>query len=291
VTFRRALFVANPIAGRGRGERVAREVVEGLRARGIEGELYLTRARGDATQRVQALDPALDLIVSVGGDGTLREIFAGLDGERVPVAIVPLGTANVLSLDLKLPRDVAGAIGVIERGRSTAIDVAFVNGELSFLVTGVGLDALVVREVERARRGPITKLAYVSALRRALREYRVPRLEVELDGVREPGPVGALLISNVIHYGCSFHLASERVLDDGLFEVYLFRDARPLSMARAALRGLLASWPGGTCEMRRARRVRVGSDQPVAYHVDGDFRGETPIQLEVSPVRRRILIP
>ena len=85
--------------------------------------------------------------------------------------------------------------------------------------------------------------------------------------------------------------AVERALDDGLFEVYLFRKARPLPMAAAALRGFLSHLPGGSCEMVRATRVRVTAREPVPYHVDGDFGGRTPLDFAVSAQRRRILIP
>jgi YegS/Rv2252/BmrU family lipid kinase len=288
---RRTLVIANPIAGSGRGERAAREIAEGLRARGGEVELHLTRGRGDAVERVTAERANFDQLVSVGGDGTLREVLEGLDGERTPVAIYPLGTANVLSIDLALPRDVPGLLRVIERGRTQTLDVARVNGHLSFLVSGVGLDARAVREVELARRGPISKSTYIGAMLRALRGYKAPELALEIDGERLDFPVGQVLISNIVHYGGVFRLSSQRALDDGFWEVYLFRDARLHAMAAAGLRGFFASLPGGSCEMRRARRVRVTSSEPVAYHVDGDFRGETPLDFEVSPVRRTVLVP
>ena len=289
--FRHALVIGNPIAGAGRGERSARGLSEGLRARGLEVELHLTAGRGDATRRVRGRAREVDLLVSVGGDGTLREVLDGVGDESVPVGILPMGTANVLSLDLKLPRDVAGALEVLARGRTQAIDVARVNGSLGFLVTGVGLDAAVVEELERRRSGPISKSSYVWAALSALRGYATPELTLELDGQRAAGPVGAVLVSNIVHYGGVFRLDAGRRLDDGLYEVYLFRDARLLPMAFAALRGFFSHLPGGSCEMRRARRVRITSPVPVPYHVDGDFGGHTPLDFEVSATRRRILIP
>ncbi len=283
------LIVANPIAGRGRGERVANELARELRQRGFEVDLRLTRARGDAQRWALEAGRGAPFVVSVGGDGTLREVFEGLD-ELTPVALAPLGTANVLSLDLALPREPAAIAEMALRGRTQALDVARANGVLSFLVTGVGLDAAVVHEVERARRGPITKLAYLGAATRALKHYRAPQLEVELDGERVTGPVGMLLASNVVHYGGSFRLSSSRVLDDGAFEVYLFRDARPFALGTLFARAFLASLPGGSCELRRARRVLVRSAEPVPYHVDGDRGGATPLELEVCG-RRRVIVP
>jgi YegS/Rv2252/BmrU family lipid kinase len=289
--FRRALVIGNPIAGRGRGEASARALSEGLQRLGVDVELHLTRARGDGVGRVASRRNDVDLVVSVGGDGTLREVLEGLDGERTPVAVFPLGTANVLSLDLKLPRDVEGTLRVIAGRKTQLLDVARVNGHLSFLVSGVGLDASAVREVERARRGPISKFSYVPAMLRALRGYRPPHLELEIDGVRVDGPVGMLLISNIIHYGGVIRLSADRALDDGLWEVYVFRNAGLPALAAAGLRGFFSHLPGGSCEMLRARRVRITASEPVAYHVDGDFRGETPLDFEVSPVRRTLLVP
>lgn len=289
--FRRALVIANPIAGRGWGERAANELHAGLKGLGIESELHLTRHRGDALDTTRARRDEFDLVASVGGDGTLREVFEGLGDDSVPVAVLPLGTANVLSIDLKLPRQAAGTLELVRRARSTALDVATVNGRLSFLVTGVGFDAAAVAEVERRRKGPITKWSYVAAVAAVLRSWKPVPLEVELDGQRVEGPVEGLFASNIVHYGGVLRLSDTRVLDDGLFDIYLFRDGRLPALAGVGLRGLFGKLPGGSCELRRARRVRVTSALAVPYHVDGDFGGSTPVELEVSPTRRRILVP
>jgi diacylglycerol kinase family enzyme len=112
--FRRALVVANPIAGRGLGETVGRELATGLSKLGIATELYLTRGRGDARAKLRNLREPIDLVVSVGGDGSLREVLDGLMDPEIPVALVPLGTANVLALDLGLAKNVDRALEVIE---------------------------------------------------------------------------------------------------------------------------------------------------------------------------------
>lgn len=290
--FRRALVVANPIAGRGLGETVGREVAAGLSKLGVATELYLTRARGDARARLRSQRERLDLVVSVGGDGSLREVLDGLMDPAIPVAMVPLGTANVLALDLGLERNVDRALEIIAGRRLQRLDVARVNGHLSFLVTGIGFDGAVVREVERARRGPITKWAYSRAIVRALRGYHEPKLAVELDGKHLEGRFGLVLISNIVHYGGSLRLSRARRFDDGRFEVYLFPSATPRHLAALAVRGFLAELPGGACRLETAARARVTSDDgPVPYQVDGDFRGETPVEFEVLRRQHRILIP
>lgn len=290
--FRRALVVANPIAGRGKGGAAAEELARGLRKLGATTEIHLTAGRGDAWHWLRSADRKADLVVAVGGDGTVGEVLHGLVDTEVPVGILPLGTANVLAAELHLPRDVDRALEIIARKRAATIDVATVNGMLSFLVMGVGFDGRAVHEVAARRRGPITKLAYATAVVRALAGYREPRLEAEIDGEPvEGGPFGLVLCSNITHYGGFMRLSPEGRLDDGRFDVYLFRSATPFGLVGHAVRGVLGRLIGEACLVRSARHLRVTSDAPVPVQVDGDPAGETPVELEVGDRQYRILVP
>src|SRR5688572_12857720 len=88
--FRRALVVANPIAGRGRARAAARELAIGLEQLGVASELYFTTARGDARLWLRARARDHDLVVAVGGDGTVSEVLDGLVDRSVPIAILPM---------------------------------------------------------------------------------------------------------------------------------------------------------------------------------------------------------
>lgn len=290
--YRHAWVIANPIAGRGRGQSVAEEVCRGLHNRGVRSELHVTRRAGDARARLATMPPSVDLVISVGGDGTLAEVMSGLPDPELPIGILPLGTANVLGLDVGLPRDVDRALEIIARAKSEPIDVCKVNGRLSFLATGVGLDSIVVRRLEELRDGPITKATWIRAGLGALPRYRAPELRVELDGETLPGAWGWVLVSNVVHYAGVFRLDDGCRRDDGEYEVYLFRKAKKRHLPGILLRLLMGRLPGGHCEMRRAKRVKVESlGGPVPVQVDGDLHGETPVDLEVSATRHRILVP
>lgn len=290
--FQRALILVNPIAGRGRAERAARELAQLLEREGAEVELCATRKKGDARERAERIGPELERLIVVGGDGTVSEVLQGLARHELPLLILPMGTANVMGLDLGLPRDAAGALRVLREGRLQRLDVARVAGHgLSFLVTGIGLDGMVTRELERVRRGPITKWSWVRAALRAFRNYREPQLEVELDGRVLEERYGFVLFSNVIHYGGHPVLRGQRRLDDGLFEVYLFRSCSRLGLLAHALRALTRGFPSPRCELQRARRLRVHSDEPVAFQVDGDFAGQTPLELEVLAQPFTLLVP
>jgi diacylglycerol kinase (ATP) len=292
--YRRAIVVANPVAGRGKGRAAALELEEGLKRMGASTGVYLTEGRGDAWHFLRSMEEDVDLVVAVGGDGTIGEILHGLVDPEVPVGILPLGTGNILAAELGLPRDVHRALEIFERKKTARIDVATVNGNLrSFLVVGVGFDGYAVREVAARRTGPISKLSYLPAALRALGDYREPSLEVEIDGEPvEGGPFGLVLASNINHYGGFMRLSPEGRPDDGRFEVYLFRGGSPFRLAGHAARGVFGRLLGKSCLVRPARRLRVTSEEPVPVQVDGDAAGETPVHLEVEhDVQYRILVP
>jgi len=298
--FRRALVLVNPIAGRGRARGAAEALVAGLTESGIECELHFTGARGDAMRRARSIEAEFDLAVSVGGDGTVGEVLEGLSGRQVPVAsvrgvpvaILPIGTANVMSLDLGIPRDVREVVQMIARGKITALDTARVNASrLSFLVTSVGFDAAAVHEVEARRRGPITRFDYFTAGLRALWRYEPRRLAVEVDGRELPGRFALVIASNIVHYGGLKVLSADRRIDDGLFEVYLFAKGSRSSLLGYGIRALVSGLPGGSCTRLRARTIRITSDAPAPCQVDGDAFGETPVEIVVDPVQSRLVVP
>ncbi|MDF1798103.1 MAG: diacylglycerol kinase family protein [Planctomycetota bacterium] len=298
--FASALVVANPIAGKGRGEAAARDLAAGLERLGTRVDLRLTAGAGDAKRWATERPGDVDLAVSIGGDGTLRELLDGLTnsgGGDLPVATLPMGTANVLALDFRLPRHVPGLLEVIEAGHTRLLDLAEVrSGEsgpsmTSFLAIGIGLDANVVHRLDAARTGTITKLSYVPHVLSEVRSYRPAVLRVAVDGEPLEGTFGQVIVSNMIHYGGFLKLDPETRSDDGRWELYLWRDASRRALAASTLRGTLGRIPGGACQRLHARQVSVSSESPVPYHVDGDPGGMTPLALRLTGRRQAILAP
>ena len=289
--YRRALAVVDPTAGRGRGLQAARELVEGLRRREVPADLFAIETPGQAFTHLRSLTRPTDLVVAVGGDNTLREVFDGLVDPETHVGVLPFGASNVLATEFGYPRDVHHALEILARKKVTAIDVSHVNGHLSFLVTGVGFDAMAVREAERRRQGQITKLDYVDALARTLRRYHPPHLRVELDGRSLPGEYGFVLVSNSIGYAGLIHLAEDARIDDGLFEVFLFPTGRLGELMKFFVRRVFHRPPGRAVAMHRARHVLVTSEAEVPYQVDGALGGTTPVEIEIAPNQYRLVIP
>jgi len=286
-----ALIVVNPVAGRGRGLRVARELRTGLAARGLRAEIHPTARRGDARAWLRSQTQPLELVVSIGGDGTLREVLSGLVSPETPVGVLPMGTANVIARDFGLPRDVHAALDIYTAGRTQALDVALVNGHLACLGTSVGFDADAVQRVDARRSGPIGLHDYALAVLACCASYREPRLSIRVDGAALPGDYGWALVAGTRTYGGWFQLARGARTDDRRLELYALRRASRARLARVALRGLLAAVEGGICEVHRARSVRIEASEPRPCQIDGDAGGHTPLSIELAPAQYRLLVP
>ena len=289
--YHRAVIVANPIAGRGRGVAAARELSDALGRRGLSAHVHLTERRHCGRDHVRAMPDDVDLVVAVGGDGTLRDVLSGLTERDAAIAQLPMGTANVLAKDVGLPMDVDGLVELVERGTTSTLDTAMVNGMLTFLCVGVGFDGACVAEVERRRKGPITKLDYVTAGLRVLKGYRQPSLRLEVDGEEVDGEFGFVLISNVREYGAVFRLSSECRRDDQRAEVYAVRDASRLGLARMATTAMLRELPGRVAEYWQARRVRVIAGDEVPWQIDGDLGGYGSVEYAYEGQRFRLVAP
>lgn len=292
---RRIALVANPVSGRGRGLQALRELEAALRAHGARVEALATTKAGDARSMAASLDA--DTIVAIGGDGTLSEVVDGAAGRAVAIAQFPLGTANVLALDLALPRRAAQTAAMVLAGRTTQLDTAVVRTSdgprRGFLVLGAGFDGHAVHALARARRGAISKSTWARAIVDALGSWSPRTLRATVHGPHGTSvhECESILVANCVHYGGFDVLDRSRRLDDGLYEVYLFARASRMALLRTGLAGAFGRLPGSVATLVRASRVSIESDMPVPVQLDGDAAGWTPASLEVDALRTRLVVP
>src|SRR3546814_9912518 len=146
-------------------------------------------------------------LVAAGGDGTINGVVNGLAGGGVPLALLPLGTANVLAAEIGLEESPAGIVRAILRGPAVPIHLGDVNGRHFTLMAGIGLDADVVAAVNPRLKRATGKFAYaVATLQRWLR-YRRHRFRIEIDGV--PHEAAAAVVANGRYYAGRFVCAGE----------------------------------------------------------------------------------
>jgi YegS/Rv2252/BmrU family lipid kinase len=280
----RILVVANPISGRRHGPVKVRELAEILVRRGHAVELHFTRGPGDAGARAREADPGLDRLVVAGGDGTLNEALNGLaDPAKIPLAQLPIGTANLLGREFDLPRTPEACADLVERGRIRRLDLGLL-GERRFLaLASCGFDAMVTAALAR-RSGALGYRGYLAPIWRTLRSYRPPALRVALDGAA-PIPGALVVASHVRSYGGLFSVTDRASPDSGVLDVCIFAGGSIPDLLRYAAaglrRGMVSRLRGVT--YASAAHVEIEADEPVAVEVDGDACGTTPAVIDVSP--------
>jgi diacylglycerol kinase family enzyme len=295
-----AAIVINSTLARGLG-RFRRRCREAAAAGGWEPSFLETtlddRGVGLAGAAVAA---GARMVVAAGGDGTVRACAQALAGTQVPLAIVPLGTANLAARALGIPAGVGGSLAAAFGGHERRIDLAVAEaaaadaaggGGLTFAaMAGIGLDAEVVAATPRLLKRRAGWLAYAVAGAAHL-PGRGERFTVRLDG-DEPLARRArcVVVGNAGLLPGGFTLLPQARLDDGLLDVGILAPAGPAGWLRVAHRVLTGSGRGGRpLERHQARRVEISAETELPREVDGEVI--TPGRsLTVTLLRRALTV-
>jgi diacylglycerol kinase (ATP) len=273
-----------------------------LTGHGWEMTLHETQAAGHAIELArEAAQQGADMVVAVGGDGTIGEVASGLVGEQTTMGVLPVGTGNLWAHMLGLPvwspvypSALMDAARVLVRGKRRAIDVGKVGDRYFLLWCGIGFDAQVARDVEPHRdiRRTLGNLTYVvTGVAQAL-ALRGTRMTIVVDGHARRARVLLILVSNAQLYGPSLRVSPEAQLDDGLLDVSIFRGQNFLDVARHFV--LLVAGRQETSsriEMLRGKSIQVLGEKPLAVHLDGDPAGNTPISIQVLHHAIELVVP
>lgn len=270
------------------------QIVQGVFSKsGHAFEIRRTEGPGHGTNLARQAATAGGVIVSIGGDGTFREVAAGVLGSRAVLGIVPSGSGNGFARALGVPRRVEDAVRALLKSNVHRLDVGRVNGELFFNVAGVGLDARVASVyADRQKGGRRGIWPYVGL---ALREYR--RFQ--------PEPVGLVIddraiklaplmvaIANGPQFGAGLRVAPGAVFDDGLFEIVTVESARWWRIAPGVAGMFLGRFPSGFPFARyQASKIRLEFSRDQSYHVDGEPRRGRALAVDLIPKGVAILSP
>ncbi len=295
--------ILNPIAGRGAGARLSSSIAERLRSHNLDFEVASTQAPGHATLLArEAAEKGNDLVVAVGGDGTVNEVLNGLiqaNGSAAGTAlgIVPIGTGNDFAFGAGVPLDLAAACRVIAQGHSRTVDVGRVqadNEQPRYFGNGVGIgfDAIVNIESRKLKRLRGFLVYLVAVLKTLAVYYHAPQTTVRVDDREISQPSLMISIMNGFRFGGGFYMTPGSRMDDGLFDLCVAAKVNRLRML-----GFVPQFMRGThthdlhVTMTQGRRVQVISNSPWASHVDGEIYGVGAhrFELELLPQRLRVL--
>jgi YegS/Rv2252/BmrU family lipid kinase len=306
---KKSLAIVNPAAAGGRAARRWPKIDRLLRKRLGPVDSRFTQRRGDAIELTyQALRGGYDLIIAVGGDGTVNEIVNGFfrDGQPVrPAAhlgFIPIGTGGDLRRTLQIPLDPAQAIDVIAEAQPLAIDIGharltgydgapldryFVN------VLGFGMGGDVSVRAKSFPRWLGGKAAFLSATLLTFLKYKGKRVRLTLDGTPQPEDfvITNIAVGNGRYQGGGMHPCPRAVMNDGLLEV--------TTIDRLSMFELLRDLPvlysddiykHPKVRHFRARHIRAESGDVTRIEVDGEALGTLPLEIDVLPERLSVLV-
>jgi YegS/Rv2252/BmrU family lipid kinase len=293
----RVFIVLNPMAGSCTADDV-RQVLDHHFETPDAYEIYETTGSDDedivALVRA-AIGRGSRIVVAAGGDGTVSEVAEGLIESDVPMALIPVGTANVFARELALPLDLEGACALLAGPHETThVDAMKVGDKFYVLQIGIGIDSLMIRDTDRASKRRFGRAAYLWTAFTRLAGFQPLRFTIVADGKRSRPRALQVLIANGGVLGVApFRWGPHIRPDDGRIDICIVS-------ARTALDYLGLIWHTLLGQQRRDRNVRyvgarqsivISADQPLPVQADGEIIGETPVQIQVIAKAVHVIVP
>lgn len=258
--------------------------LQSLKRLNIDSVVEATQAAGHATELAKrAVHEGYDLVIVMGGDGTINEAVNGLAGSDVTLGVIPHGTANVFALEMNLPIEVEAACRVIASSQRRQIDLGLVNSRYFICMLGVGFDAHVLKKADSKLKGIYGALAYIFVGVMELFIYRFRHIELKLDDQPLTRKGYYAMVLNGRYYGGKLVLAPNANSSDGYLDVCIFKDKNIFHLFRYLLGFWEENNPPLEVEHFQCKQIEILKKGRHAIHVDAEYLGRTPARIRVAP--------
>jgi diacylglycerol kinase (ATP) len=299
----KGVFVVNPAAAGGTTGRRWPEVAHRAAARGLEGDALISDAPGRLTKlAAEAVAGGAELLVIVGGDGSVNEVVNGIaDADGVALAVIPRGTGWDFVRTYAIPRDLDGAIDVALNGAVREIDMGIVtfrawSGEEATAcfanVASAGISGAIAQRANESSKALGGKVSYYWATLAVFVGWQTGEMRVSVDGESRSGRMIDAMVCNGRYLGGGMMMCPEAEPDDGVFDVMLIGDVTKrdlLFVLPKTYRG--KHLPHPRLELLRGSVVTVDADEPLPIELDGEQPGTTPARFVVRPRALRLRVP
>lgn len=291
------LVIINPVSGQKDGESSLAQIVSYLDDAGADYEIRKTEKEGDAKEWARESDGFSRVIVA-GGDGTIMEAMSGTvdNPHKIPLAQIPLGTANLLARALAVPLEIPEAMELaLKTGVATKMDVGFLpSHDRHFaIVAGAGWDAEMIDDADREMKNKLGFFAYVVTGIKHIFDLKKSDITVTIDGERSEFNAQSLMVINVGEiYGSGIALGEDVSPYDGKLNLAIAAPKNPAGVLRLLFRVLTKRYEGSH-DLRyfSGQEIKVEADPPMKLELDGDTIGETPFEARVIPSGACLIVP
>ena len=287
---RRALLLMNPKARRG-GEPIA-PLIERMESGGLTVIVEPFETLPEIARDIVRLRQRADLVIVCGGDGSVSSAALAAVESKLPLGILPMGTANDLARTLDIPTDLRRAADVIVAGQTRRIDVGTVNGHAFFNVASIGLSTELARSLDPGLKRRFGRFGYAIAAARVLSRADRFTARITEKGRRIEASTYQIAVGNGRHYGGGNVVEASATIDDGHLDLYSL-EMRNVWKLALMLRSFRNGRHGAWHEVRTARCVEfdVETDDEMPVNVDGEIVTATPAHFKVLPRAIEVYAP
>jgi diacylglycerol kinase (ATP) len=286
----RALFIINRHARQGQEQ--AEVAASQLRALGLT---LLEEAPGSPQHLAEVIHQYRDqvnLVIIGGGDGTLNAAIAALVETKLPLGILPLGTANDLARTLGIPNNLAVACEIIANGKAQAIDLGWVNQHYFFNVASLGLSVQITHNLTKDVKRRWGVLAYAITALKVLLRSRPFRAEIRWGDQVQKVRAVQIAVGNGRFYGGGMAVAADAAIDDQRLDLYTLEIEhwwQMIALFPALRRGqhTTTDWANAW----QGQEFFVNTRRPKAINTDGEITTATPAHFRLVPQALRVLVP
>ncbi len=233
---------------------------------------------------IRSYQDQVDLVIIGGGDGTLNAAIDGLIETKLPLGILPLGTANDLARTLGIPTSLPEACQVIAKGQVKQIDVGRVNDKYFFNVASLGLSVQITQNLTKEAKRRWGVLAYAATTLRVIWQSRPFRAEILLAGETLRVRTIQIAIGNGRHYGGGMVVAEDAAIDDQRLDLYSLETKQwwqILALLPTMRQGNHAMLPG--VRVLQGQEITINTPRPRPINTDGEITTHTPAKFSVIP--------
>lgn len=282
------ILICNPVAKK-ISENKIRKASRFLKSKGFPHDILYTGKKGHAENLArQAVKSLPLLIIAAGGDGTFNEVANGIAGSEVPMAILPLGTTNVLAKELNVPEDVDEALKVaiegnpktVYLGRIAPAGQSLPAARYFVLMAGIGFDGEAVFKVNTILKKFSGKGAYIYSGIKTLSGFKPEELFFHIDGKTFSGYTA--IIGNAAKYGGHYMITPDARPSDPFFYACIFKGKRRLDFLKYAL-GIFMGRHLGFKDVEYIRATSIEVNGSAHIQIDGDYFGKSPVIVDIAP--------
>ncbi|MFD0795681.1 diacylglycerol/lipid kinase family protein [Mucilaginibacter litoreus] len=288
---RKALFIINPVSGGKKKDGVPEIVEDYLDPNVFEYDVEFTTGIFHAHDLAKAAVGEYDVVVAVGGDGTVNEVASAIAETDTVLGVIPYGSGNGLSRFLSIPMDAQGAIKTMNAARIVTIDAGKANGQWFFNMAGMGFDAHISHVFAHGSE----KRGFFNYFKSSLQEiarYKSQSYRIEIDGRYYNREAFMLSIANSSQYGNNAHVSPQASVQDGLLDVCIIRPFPLWRFPEMGLRMFTKTADRSKfVEIIKGRNINIVRTQPGPIHLDGEPQSAgIDININIVPHTLKVIV-